>query len=220
MRASEFLIDSGKELWESFLRHPFVAGITEGTLPQEKFQYYMIQDYLYLMDYARVFALGTAKAEDLETARIFGRYVNQITDGEMAIHRGYMKRLGVPEEKALRTPPAQDCLSYTSYMLREAYEGGPAEIAASILSCAVSYEYIAAAMVERNAACRDHPFYGEWVRGYASPEYAEENRMLERLTDRLCEGLSAVRMAKLQDIFVRCTRYEGSFWDMGWEMRA
>lgn len=68
MRASEFLIDSGKELWESFLRHPFVAGITEGTLPQEKFQYYMIQDYLYLMDYARVFALGTAKAEDLETA--------------------------------------------------------------------------------------------------------------------------------------------------------
>jgi thiaminase/transcriptional activator TenA len=220
MKASEALIASGRDLWDSFVRHPFVEGITEGTLPKEKFQYYMIQDYLYLMDYARVFALGTAKAADLETAKIFGGYVKQITDGEMAIHRSYMKRLGIPEEKALQTPPAQDCLSYTSYMLREAYEGGPAEIAASILSCAVSYEYIAKAMLKRNPACGDHPFYGEWVHGYACEEYAEENRMLEHLTDRLCEGLPAQRMETLRDIFVRCTRYEGAFWDMGWEMRT
>ena len=98
----------------------------------------MIQDYLYLIDYTKVFALGAAKAKDLSAMKLFAGYTHAILDGEMDIHRAYMARLGITPEEAETANVALDNLSYTSYMLRVAYEEGQAEVAAAILSCAVS----------------------------------------------------------------------------------
>ena len=100
MSVSERLIRESGDIWKKYDEHPFVTGMADGSLAVEKFRYYMIQDYLYLFDYARVFALGTAKAADQKTMEIFAGYVHQILHGEMEIHRGYMKRLGIPEEEA------------------------------------------------------------------------------------------------------------------------
>ena len=86
----------------------------------------------------------------------------------MDIHRGYMGRLGITREELNATPAALDNLSYTSYMLRVAYEGGEAEILTAILSCAYSYEVIAKNIVANNPASAGHPLYGEWVRGRGS----------------------------------------------------
>ncbi len=218
-RKVDELIDSVRELWSSFDEHPFVKGIADGTLDKDKFKYYQIQDYLYLIDYARVFALGAVKASDSETMRLCASYVKQILDGEMDIHKGYMQRLGISIEEAEQTKAALDNLSYTSYMLRVAYDGGAAEVMAAILSCAVSYEFIGRHMVEQNSKCVEHEFYGEWIKGYASPEYAKANRALEELTERLIADCSESHFAKLKEIFINCSLYEGAFWDMSWEMR-
>lgn len=83
----------------------------------------MIQDYLYLIDYTKVFSIGAAKSTDLAFMRLFAGYTHSILDGEMDIHRAYMERLGITREEAEQTPVALDNLSYTSYMLRIAYEG-------------------------------------------------------------------------------------------------
>ena len=238
------MIDATEEIWENCHRHPFVQGIADGSLDHEKFCFYMLQDYVYLFDYARVFAIGVAKAKDPEVMRIFANYVQQIMSGEMDIHRGYMKRLGISPEDAERTVPSLDNLSYTSYMIRIAYDDGAAEAAAAILSCALSYEAIAERMVAEHpgtparpgidaqpgidarpdAAARpgaaDHPFYGEWVQGYASPGYHAANLELIDLTERLAEGLDEARLQHLIDVFVNCSRYELLFWDMAWEMRS
>ena len=139
MTTTQRLLAATEDIWAEYHTHPFVRGIADGTLDEEKFRYYMVQDYLYLIDYAKVFAIGVAKARDPETMRLFAGYVHQILDGEMDIHKGYMQRLGIPLEEAERAPVALDNLSYTSYMLRVAYDEGPAEIAAAILSCALSY---------------------------------------------------------------------------------
>ena len=80
--------------------------------------------YLYLLDYAKVFSIGTAKAKNLDAMRLFAGYTHSILDGEMDIHRAYMTRLGIAKEEAEQTPVALDNLSYTSYMLRVAYEEG------------------------------------------------------------------------------------------------
>ena len=219
MTTTERLLAASEDIWAQYHAHPFVRGIADGTLVQEKFRYYMIQDYLYLMDYAKVFALGVAKAKDMETMGLFAGYVHQILDGEMDIHKGYMARLGISLEEAEQTPVALDNISYTSYMLRVAYEEGPGEIAAAILSCALSYETIAKEIVAANPAAADHPFYGEWVRGYANEEYSEANRVLIDLTERLTADYSEPQLARLTEIFVNCSRYEGAFWDMAWELR-
>ena len=219
MTTTQRLLAATEDIWAEYHTHPFVRGIADGTLDEEKFRYYMVQDYLYLIDYAKVFAIGVAKARDPETMRLFAGYVHQILDGEMDIHKGYMQRLGIPLEEAERAPVALDNLSYTSSMLRVAYDEGPAEIAAAILSCALSYEYIAKEIVARDPAAADHPFYGEWVRGYADPGYAESNQVLVDLTERLTRDYSEAQLEHLTEIFSACSRYEGAFWDMAWEMR-
>lgn len=214
------LLNAAKDIWADYHVHPFVRGIADGTLDREKFKHYMVQDYLYLLDYARVFALGVAKSRDRGSMALFAGYVTQILDGEMDIHRSYMERLGISPDEAERTPMAQDNLSYVSYMLRVAYEEGPGEIAAAILSCALSYEVIAKEMVGKYPACAELSFYGEWVRGYASSDYAAANEKLMELTEHLTADYSEARLRRLEEIFIACSRYEGTFWDMAWELRT
>lgn len=219
MTVTERLLEASKEIWDGYHIHPFVKGIADGSLDKEKFKYYMIQDYLYLIDYTKVFAVGAAKAKDIDTMKLFAGYIHAILDGEMDIHKAYMKRLGISLSEAEKTPAALDTVSYTSYMLRTAYEGGPAEVVAAILSCALSYEVIARKIAEENPDSLHHPFYGEWVQGYANDSYHEENLVLISLMDRLAEGYSEEELSRLTEIFVICSRYEKAFWDMAWEMR-
>ena len=219
LSVSARLRQAADPVWEQCLHHPFVTGIGDGTLDVEKFRHFMLQDYLYLFDYARVFALGVVKARDPELMRTFSQNVDAILNGEMNIHRAYMKRLGITEEQVLAVKPALDNLSYTNYMLSVAHTGGPMEIVASILACSWSYAEIGQALAKIPGAA-DHPFYGEWIQGYASADYAAGNQALIELMDTLAEGATDAQLAYLTDIFVNCSRYELGFWDMAWEMRT
>ena len=218
MTVSQRLREAARPIWDRCLTHPFVTGIGDGTLPVEKFQYFMLQDYLYLFDYARVFALGVVKARDAALMRTFAQNVDAILGGEMKIHRAYMARLGISEEQVLAVQPALDNLSYTHYMLSVAERGGPMEIVAAILACSWSYAEIGQALAGIPGAA-EHPFYGEWIRGYASEEYTAANQALIELTDRLTAGAAEAELAYLTGIFVNCSRYELGFWDMAWETR-
>ena len=212
------LHDAAAPVWEACLRHPFVTGIGDGTLGMEKFRYFMLQDYLYLFDYARVFALGVVKARDPELMRVFAANVDAILGGEMKIHRAYMKRLDITEEQVFSIKPALANLSYTNYMLSVAQTGGPVEIVASILACSWSYAEIGQALAAIPGAA-EHPFYGEWIRGYASEEYAATNQALIELMDSLAADAGEEQLAYLTDVFVNCSRYELGFWDMAWDVQ-
>ena len=127
--------------------------------------------------------------------------------------------VGITEEEAEHCPAALDNISYTSYMLRIAYEGGPADVMAAILSCALSYEEIACRLKAQYPGCWEHPFFGEWVSGYISEEYHEANQKLIALMERLADGFDERQIARLSEVFKNCSRYEAAFWDMGWEMK-
>ena len=175
-KTTERLLAATQDIWEGYLNHPFVHGIADGSLDIQKFRFYLLQDYVYLFDYAKVFAQGVVKSRDPEIMRVFAGYVASILGGEMNIHRSYMSRLGITEEDAERVKPSLNNESYTSYMRAVAAEEGPAEIMAAVLSCALSYEYIAKWIVANYPNADQHEFYGEWVQGYASEDYAAENR--------------------------------------------
>ena len=213
------LREAAAPVWDACMKHPFVTGIGDGSLPVEKFQYYMLQDYLYLFDYAKVFALGVVKAKEPALMRTFAKNVDAILDGEMNIHRAYMRRLGITEAQVTEVKPALDNISYTHYMLAVAGQGGPMEIVAAILACSWSYAEIGQALAKIPGAA-EHPFYGEWIRSYASDEYAQTNQALIELMDALAEGAAEAQISALTDIFVRCSRYELAFWDMAWEVRS
>ena len=100
MTMTERLLEATKEIWAGYNEKPFVKGIADGSLDHDKFKYYMIQDYLYLIDYTKVFSIGAAKSTDLAFMRLFAGYTHSILDGEMDIHRAYMERLGITREEA------------------------------------------------------------------------------------------------------------------------
>lgn len=219
MRVSERLHEAARPIWAACLSHPFVTGIGDGTLELEKFKHFLLQDYLYLFDYARVFALGVAKAGDPALMRTFSANVDAVLNGEMDLHRAYMARLGITEAEVLAVKPALANTSYTGYMRAAAWAGGTAEIVAAILSCSWSYAEIGQALARASGAV-DHPFYGEWIRGYACEDYAQTNRALIELTDALGADCTEAARRRMEEIFVTCSRYELGFWDMAWGLEA
>lgn len=218
MTTTERLLKAAEPVWEQYYSHPFVRGIGDGTLDRNKFRYYIMQDYKYLIDYARVFAIGIAKATDLETMGIYGRDEQSIFAVEQDIHLGYMGRFGITQEELDAMPMALNNLSYTSYMIRIAYDGGAAEVAAAILSCAISYEAIAKRLLEENPDADQDEFYGDWVRMYAGKEYCDGNAERIKLIERLTKDYTEEQLHHLEEIFVACSRYELQFWDMGWNL--
>lgn len=218
MKTTEALLAATQEIWESYNEHPFVLGIQNGTLDKEKFRYYIIQDYLYLEDYAKTFAVGVAKAKSLEIANLFAKYIS-VMNGELNVHSGYLARLGVTQDEIDSTPRSLDNLSYTSYMLRVAYEEGEAEILAAILSCAYSYEIIAKKIVQNNPASINDEFYGDWIKGYVFEDYTKENVILLNELNSLTETYTEKQIQHLIDIFVACSRYELAFWEMSWTVK-
>lgn len=218
MTTTQRLMQAVAPIWDAYNTHPFVLGIQNGTLPQEKFRFYILQDYLYLQDYSKAFAIGVAKAKSLETARLFAQYI-PVMDGELDIHSGYLAKLNVTQQELDQTPRALDNLSYTSYMLRIAYEEGEAEALTAILACACSYQQIAQRMVAARPESVQDPFYGEWVQGYLSEGYAASNQVLLDTLDRLTAHYTEPQLAHLTDIFTACSRYELTFWEMSWQQK-
>lgn len=217
MTVTQRLYEAAKPVWQACHDHPFVKGIGDGSLDREKFQHFLLQDYLYLFDYAKVFAWGVVKAGEPELMRFFSANVDAILGGEMKTHRAYMAKLGITEEQVFRVKPALSNLSYTHYMLAAAAAGGPAEIVASILACSWSYAEIGARLAAVPGAA-DHPFYGEWVQSYAGEEYQRTNEALVERMDALARGRTEEEYRRLEEIFVTCSRYELGFWEMAWRL--
>ena len=218
MLTTERLLASAHDLWKSYNEHPFVLGIQNGDLAREKFRFYTIQDYLYLLDYAKVFAIGLSKADDPAVMHTFAQYIVQIMDCEMNVHEGYMDELSITPEELRTAKPALANLSYTAYMRACAEAGGPAEAITAVLACAVSYEHIAREMLRRKPDADKHPFYGAWVESYASDAYAQENVVLCELVNKLTADYTEPQLEKLCEIFRNCARYEAGFWDMAWKL--
>jgi thiaminase/transcriptional activator TenA len=215
MKFSESLYESVKDIWDSYYTHPFVRGIGEGTLDKDKFKFYMIQDYIYLLDYAKVYALGVVKAETEEVMQDFSSMVNGILNGEMSIHRSYMKKLGITTEEIKNAKASLTNISYTHYMLAVSQTGTLGDVAVSLLSCMWSYLEIGRNLSEIPGSL-EHEFYGDWIKGYISKEYEKETQWLLDLVDDIAKNMSNKELDKLKEVFINSSKYELMFWDMAY----
>ncbi len=215
MSTSKRLIEATKDIWDSYYTHPFIKEIANGTLDKEKFSYYMIQDYLYLFQYSKVFALGVLKARDEATMAYFSGVLNYVLNGEMEIHRGYMKRLGITKEQIENATAELDNISYTSYMLEVGSSGSALDVFVAVFACAVSYAYIGKYILE-NGGDINHEFYGDWIKAYSSEDYQKTNLSLIEMVDKACEGISEKEYKRLEEIMINCSKYEYLFWDFSY----
>ena len=217
MKPSERFYRVAMPVWETYFNHPFVTGIGDGTLEPDKFRYYMVQDHKYLMQYAKVFALGLLKATDETDMRMYSNLITATLDTENAVHQAYLAELGVTRSMIDETPMALNNKSYTDYMISQATKGGLPEIAVAVLACSWSYKVIGD-YLETVPGYHDHPFFARWVDMYTSDGYRQANDAMIELVDRYCSGLSEEHLARLDEILLDCSYYEYQFWDMAWSM--
>ncbi|MGG0590653.1 thiaminase II [Priestia megaterium] len=214
MKFSERLYEKLQPIWRQNYNHPFVQGMGDGTLEKEKFRFYMIQDYLYLIDYAKLFAIGAMKATDLQTMGKFAALLDSTLNEEMSLHREYAKKFEISEKELEKAQPSPTTLAYTHYMLHVGQSGTLAELVAALLPCMWSYWEIGKELSEKPGA--NNEFYREWIEMYSSEEFGELATWCINLFDSLTENKSEAELEKLEEIFLNTTRFEYMFWDMAY----
>jgi len=218
MKLTDTLRKKADAIWEANFDHPFVRGIGDGSLDEEKFKFYLAQDYVYLKDFCRFLAIGAAKSRDLDSMGRFSDLLGLTLKVEMELHRSICSDFGISAEELEGTEPAPHCLGYSSYLLRIAYEGDFLDLLTAFLPCEWGYVEIGTRL--RAKGIPSHPHYAKWIETYASPEFRELTDSLKDLLNELTEGASKDKLDRLQEVFNFSSRWERLFWDMAWNRQT
>lgn len=216
MGFTETMTQNCMDIWEGYLTHPFLTETADGSLPEEKMLHYMIQDSLYLKEYAKIFALGIAKAETMTEMQEFHRMIAGIVQGEYPTRDHYLSRFSSMPIDWEKASPAKENRAYTGYMRAQAEQGGIPELLAATLPCALSYAYIGKTLVSRDPGLIANGKYGELIGDYAGTVYQDACVLDRRFADRLFEPLDAGRKEKLMGIYRESSIHEMHFWDMAY----
>ena len=201
-------------VWEAQREHPFVRGIADGTLSLERFSFYVRQDYLFLIEYARLLALGAARSPDLATMTRFSELTTEILTTEMDLHRSFAADLGISAAELEAESAAPTTQGYTDFLVRTATHGDFGELAAALLPCMWGYAEIGQVLANEGRSPDER--YARWVDMYASAEFAELANWCRALVDRLGAALADDGRARLEQAFLTSSRYELAFWEMAW----
>ncbi|HWG14392.1 MAG TPA: thiaminase II [Streptosporangiaceae bacterium] len=200
-------------IYAAIVEHPFVTGLTDGSLPEDAFAYYVVQDALYLRDYARTLAVVAAKAPDTTGIEMFARHAAGIITEERALHDSLMADLGIDVAGADAAPPAPTTLAYTSYLLSTALAGSYAEGVGVVLPCYWIYYEVGKELLRRGSA---NPRYQKWIDTYADDQYGEVVRSVLDVADALGPSLGSTERALVERHFRVTSQYEWMFWDAGY----
>ena len=217
MRFTEELWRSIEPIYAAILRHPFVTGLTDGTLPRPSFQFYAVQDALYLREFARSLSLAAARAPRDEWIIMFNEHAAGTLKVERTLHEGFFAEFGLSPEDVARTPLAPTNLAYTSYLVAVAHAAPFHEAVAALLPCYWIYWEVGKALEQRGSP---NPLYTRWIGTYASAEFGSAVEAVLECADTLAGTLDPAGRQAMQRHFVTTSRYEWMFWDMGYRREA
>jgi len=200
-------------IYQAILAHPFIGGLTDGSLPEESFRYYAVQDALYLRDFARALSLAAAKAPSEEWIITFNQHAAGALQVERALHESFFRAFGLGEAEVRATPLAPTNLAYTSYLLAVAYGSPIHEAVAALLPCYWIYWEVGKALTRRGSP---NPLYQRWIDTYGADEFGALVAAVLELTEALAAPLPAAAREAMVRHFVTTSRYEWLFWNMGY----
>jgi len=204
-------------MWDGYVTHDFVRALGSGKLREAAFRHFLIQDYLFLIHFARAHALAGFKATQLADIRAAAAAVSAIVDVEMPLHVSYCAGWGLTEEQMADAPEAMETMAYTRFVLECGLAGDLLDLQVALAPCLIGYGESCERLLVDPATRRDGNPYDEWIAAYTSEGYRNAVRDAVAMLDRLGEARGAVaRYPQLLSTFVAATRLETAFWDMGW----
>jgi thiaminase (transcriptional activator TenA) len=213
-RFTDELRIAAADCWQAQLEHPFIEGIADGSLDPDRFRSYIRQDYLYLIDYGRTFAIACAKAPRLDTMRGFAQLAQSTLGTEMDLHRSYAAEWGISQSDLEAEQPALATRAYPDFLLRTAAVGDFGELVAALLPCMWAYSEIGKALAQRPAP--DEERYARWIEMYASDDFAELAQWCRAECDEASADAGSDGRRRMRHAFLASSGYELDFWEAGW----
>jgi thiaminase/transcriptional activator TenA len=193
-----------------------VQGIGDGTLEVERFRHFVRQDYVYLIEYARLLSLACARAPRLEWMRRFAELADSTLGTEMEMHREFAATWGIGADELGYERATPTTRAYTEFLLRTAALGDFSELVSALLPCMWGYAELGRALAPR---AEGNPYFA-WIEMYASSEFAAQADWCRTVTDEVAAGLDDSGRARMLEAFLQSSRHELAFWDMAWHLEA
>src|SRR5437899_541186 len=210
------LVRASEDNWRAYVGHEFVLELASGELPERCFRRYLIQDYLFLIHFARAWGLAIYKSDTLSEMRRAQRLVAATLDVEIGLHIDYCRGWGLSEAAMAAEPEAPETIAYTRFVLDRGVAGDLLDLETSLAPCIVGYAVIAAERMADPATQLDQNRYREWLELYAGAEYQTLAREAEAaLDDQFIRRGGEGPFASLAANFSLAARLEAEFWQMG-----
>ena len=210
------LVAASAEAWRAYTKHDFVLLLARGELPEACFRRYLIQDYLFLIHFARAWGLAIYKSHTLGEMRRAQRLVAATLDVEIGLHVDYCRGWGLPEAAMIAEPEAMETIAYTRFVLDRGLAGDRLDLETALVPCIVGYAVIAAERMADPATRLDGNRYRDWLEMYAGSEYQDLAREAEAaLDEQFARRAGDGRFPSLATSFATATRLEADFWQMG-----
>ena len=209
--------------WTDYTEHEFVRKLGEGTLPLPVFQDYLVQDYHFLVQFARANALAAYKSRKLADIKDATGALQAILH-ETELHRRLTARWGITEEELDAAAEKQTTVAYTRYVLDTGMSGDLLDMHVALSPCSIGYAEIGVALEPQRTRALDageeHP-YGEWIAEYSGTEFQTAAQAATESLDALTAGsVTAERFDSLVEIFRAATRLEAAFWQQALDSAA
>ena len=202
--------------WQAYTGHPFTNAMADGSLAQAAFRHYLVQDYLFLIEFARAYALAIYKSPGLADMRESAAGLSAILDVEMDLHVKLCAGWGLSPADIEQAPPAVEMLAYTRYVLDAGMRGDLLALKVALAPCVIGYAEIAARLAVRPGADAPANPYRVWIAEYAGAPYQQvAAHARAQLNDLAGRYATPAREAELIAIFREATRLEADFWEMG-----
>ncbi|KAI5864591.1 Phosphomethylpyrimidine kinase-domain-containing protein [Durotheca rogersii] len=200
-------------VWHRFTNHPFVIGLGDGRLPLESFKGYLVQDYLYLVHFARANALASYKAKNIEDIAAFAKIVSHIQT-EMSLHLDYCQGFGISKEEIEATEEHQACTAYTRYVLDIGQSEDWLGLQLALAPCLLGYAAIAAQLHSDPRTKTEGNTYWKWILNYVAEDYMQAVKTGSELIEKNAVLQSPTRIEQLVAVFIHATKMEIGFWEM------
>jgi len=201
------------DIYAAILAHPFIAGLTDGSLPRDAFAFYLVQDALFLRRYAQALAAVAGQAPDTAGTEMFARHAAGIVAAEMSLHESLLADLGMDPASVDGAQEAPTTLAYTSYLLAAVRGGSYGEGVGAVLPCYWIYWEVGKHLVGKGSP---DPGYQRWIDTYGAAEFGAEALEVIAVTDKLGPALAPAERERVRRHFRATSRYEWMFWDMGY----
>ena len=213
MKFSTVLFESVKDLWDQAANKPFVTEMAMGVLEEQGYRYYMIQDYLYLLEYIDILGSIYECSDDPELKEFISFVIEQTKKETMQVHIPNMREMGITDEEISACPESREIADYVNYMRTQVRNEGVLAGLTAQLQCSWVYAYIGKQMKQYPDDISSSP-YRSWFEAYTCDDYISANQKWIDILDEKAKGVEEEEARKLCRIFRTCAEYENSFWDM------